>query len=64
MITEDEFIKGRVEHIRELAANTDPFIKRRLLDLANSYERRLSQPQRAKPMSIGAPPPTPRDERG
>jgi hypothetical protein len=64
MTTEEEFIKGRVERIRELAANADPFIKRRLLDLANSYERRLNQPARLKPMSIGAPPPAPRDERG
>ncbi|WFU43481.1 hypothetical protein QA640_14125 [Bradyrhizobium sp. CB82] len=37
----EQFIKGRVLRIREIATNADPFTKRRLLDLANSYERSL-----------------------
>ncbi|MFK4506072.1 hypothetical protein LPJ38_31665 [Bradyrhizobium daqingense] len=38
---DDDFIKTRAEHIRELAAKADPFTKKRLLDLASAYERRL-----------------------
>jgi hypothetical protein len=45
-VREEEFIRGRVRRIREIAAEADPFIKRRLLDLANNYERRLDQPAR------------------
>jgi hypothetical protein len=33
-----EFIKRRAEHCRFLAEKADPFIKRRLLDLAAKYE--------------------------
>jgi hypothetical protein len=38
---DDDFIKTRAEHIRELATKADPFTKKRLLDLASAYERRL-----------------------
>ena len=34
-------------HIRNLAEKADPFIKRRLLDLAASYESRLERPSQA-----------------
>ena len=47
MISEDEFLKSHVLHIRELASEADPFIKRRLLNLASNYERRLSKPPRS-----------------
>jgi hypothetical protein len=44
MMNEDEFIKGRVKSLREIAADADPLIKRRLLRLADSYARRLAPP--------------------
>jgi hypothetical protein len=40
-MNEDEFIKGRVKSLQEIAADADPLIKTRLLRLADSYERRL-----------------------
>ncbi|MGX4770668.1 hypothetical protein ACWAUC_12830 [Bradyrhizobium guangdongense] len=41
---DEDFIKGRAEHIRELATKADPFTKKRLIELADSYERRLRSP--------------------
>ena len=41
---DEDFIKGRAEHIRELATKADPFIQKRLLALAETYERRLRPP--------------------
>ena len=38
---DEEFLKERALHIRNLADKADPFIKRRLLDLAMSYEGRV-----------------------
>ena len=35
---DDQFRKQRAQLVRELAAKADPFIKRRLLDLAARYE--------------------------
>jgi hypothetical protein len=35
---EDEFYKERARHIRELADKADPFIRKRLLDLAGNYD--------------------------
>jgi hypothetical protein len=40
-MNEDEFIKGRVKRLQEIAADADPFVKKRLLRLADDYERRL-----------------------
>jgi hypothetical protein len=40
-MNEDEFIKGRVKSLQEMAADADPLIKTRLLRLADNYERRL-----------------------
>ena len=37
-IVDDEFYKERARHIRELAAKADPFIRKRLLDLAGNYD--------------------------
>ena len=37
-----EFCKEQAKTIRALAEQADPFIKRRLLDLARHYERRMS----------------------
>ena len=39
---EDEFIKGRMKRLQEIAADADPFVKKRLLRLADDYERRLA----------------------
>jgi len=44
---DEAFMKERALHIRNLAENADPFIKRRLLDLATSYEKRLLRPSKA-----------------
>ena len=38
---EDEFIRDRVKRLQEAAADADPFVKRRLLRLAENYARRL-----------------------
>jgi hypothetical protein len=43
---EDDFIRERLQRIKEIAKDADPFIKKRLADLANSYERRLNRPTR------------------
>jgi hypothetical protein len=45
MMNEDEFIKGRVKRLQEIAADADPFVKKRLLRLADDYERRLAPPR-------------------
>jgi hypothetical protein len=44
---DEAFMKERALHIRNLAEKADPFIKRRLLDLAASYERRLGRPSQS-----------------
>jgi hypothetical protein len=44
---DEEFLKERALHIRNLADRADPFIKRRLLDLAMSYEGRVKRPSQA-----------------
>ena len=35
---DDEFYKERARHVRELADKADPFIRKRLLDLAGNYD--------------------------
>ena len=45
MMNEDEFIRGRVKRLQEIAADADPFVKKRLLRLADDYERRLASPR-------------------
>lgn len=35
---DDEFKQGRARLVRDLAEKADPFIKRRLLELAGRYE--------------------------
>ena len=39
---DEEFCRERLRVVRDLADQADPFIKRRLLQLARHYERRLS----------------------
>jgi hypothetical protein len=59
---DDEFLKQRLRLTRDLAEKADPFIKKRLMDLANSYEATLTRPSQAtvNVLSISvAPPPAP-----
>ena len=44
---DEEFLKERALHIRNLADKADPFIKKRLLGLAVSYEGRIKRPSQA-----------------
>jgi hypothetical protein len=44
---DNSFIKDQADRCRSLAENADPFIKRRLLDLAEKYDDRLGHPSRA-----------------
>jgi hypothetical protein len=44
LIMDGEFLKQRVRFIRDLADKADPFIKRRLMDLARDYDARLARP--------------------
>ncbi|MGY3134554.1 hypothetical protein ACVWZM_005236 [Bradyrhizobium sp. USDA 4501] len=46
---DDEFNKQRANLVRDLASRADPFIKRRLLDLALRYER---GPAKTKPLPL------------
>lgn len=39
---DEEFCRGLLRIVRDLAVNADPFVKRRLLRLAQHYERRIS----------------------
>jgi hypothetical protein len=41
---DDEYFKAQAEHVRKLASMADPFIKRRLLDLAATYDARVDKP--------------------
>jgi hypothetical protein len=43
------FLKAQAERCRSLAENTDEFTKRRLLDLAAKYDKRLSA---ARPSAV------------
>jgi hypothetical protein len=49
---EDDFLRERMKRLQEAAANADPFVKKRLLRLAENYERRLVPP---RPSSKPAP---------
>jgi hypothetical protein len=44
---DDEYFKEQAAHVRKLASMADPFIKRRLLDLAEKYDARMGKPSRA-----------------
>jgi hypothetical protein len=49
---DSEFIRQCAAHYRSLAEKADPFIKRRLLDLAVSYEARLGRPPERRNFGI------------
>ena len=44
---DSSFIKEQADRCRRLAENADPFIKKRLLDLAAHYDNSLNRPSRA-----------------
>jgi hypothetical protein len=44
---DESFLKLQADRCRSLAEIADPFIKRRLLDLAMQYDRRSGSPSRA-----------------
>jgi hypothetical protein len=52
---DEAFIKQRALHIRNLAEKADPFIKRRLLELAASYEKKLGRPHRSMELLSSRP---------
>jgi hypothetical protein len=41
---DEEFLKARAQTVRDLADKADPFIRKRLLDLAEQYDKRIRQP--------------------
>ncbi|WP_375412093.1 hypothetical protein [uncultured Bradyrhizobium sp.] len=43
----DEYLKEYALRVRTLAEKADPFIKKRLLDLADRYDAKLGRPTRA-----------------
>jgi len=43
-VGDDEFMRGGALKIKEIAVDADPFSRKRLLKLAEDYERRLAQP--------------------
>jgi hypothetical protein len=51
---DSSFLKEQADRCRSLAENADPFIKRRLLDLAARYDAKSSLPSRT-PRTFGAP---------
>jgi hypothetical protein len=59
-----KFIEERAKIVRSLADNADPFTKRRLLALADRYDRQLGLPARTVTspavQEITAPSPYPR----
>ena len=50
---DDEFYKERARHIRELVDKADPFIRKRLLDLAGNYDSMIRRSPRT---TVAVPP--------
>ncbi len=59
---DDEFNKQRSILIRSLADKADPFIRRRLLDLASRYEKHRTRP--IPPVTVRTPDPRPSKDGG
>jgi hypothetical protein len=51
---DSSFLKEQANRCRSLAENADPFIKKRLLDLAAKYDAKLGVPSRAS-RTLGIP---------
>jgi hypothetical protein len=58
---DDEFYKERARHIRELADKADPFIRKRLLDLAGNYDAIIRRSPRQTTLISSNLPKFPRD---
>ena len=52
---DSEFLKQQAAQCRYFAEKADPFIKRRLLDLAVRYDARLARSLRGPPRTFGIP---------
>ena len=54
----DDFYKQRAREVRDIAAKADPFIKQRLLDLADRYDgkRKTVTPLPSAPAAFQNPP--------
>lgn len=50
---DEEFFRGHVRKLQELAETADPSIKKRLLQLAEKYERQLRGSHRPPPDQRG-----------
>jgi hypothetical protein len=51
---DDEFLKKWTSPVRELAETADPFTRRRLIILADDYEKQLNKPEgSASPTTLG-----------
>ncbi|WP_201760140.1 hypothetical protein [Bradyrhizobium sp. AC87j1] len=48
-MTDANFLREQLALIRELAEQADPYIRKRLLALAEKYERRIADQNRATP---------------
>lgn len=48
-MTDANFLREQLALIRELADQADPYIRKRLLALAERYERRLAEQNRKVP---------------
>ncbi|WP_257194805.1 MULTISPECIES: hypothetical protein [unclassified Bradyrhizobium] len=48
-MTDANFLREQLALIRDLADQADPHIRKRLLDLAERYERRLAEQNRKTP---------------
>ncbi|GMP02758.1 MULTISPECIES: hypothetical protein [Bradyrhizobium] len=48
-MTDAKFLQEQLALIRELAEQADPYIRKRLLALAERYERRLAEHSRKTP---------------
>lgn len=53
---EEDFLEQRVKLVRDLASRADPFIKKRLLSLADNYDRRIAKPTTAPAPEPAKPP--------
>ncbi|OSI73793.1 hypothetical protein BSZ21_06260 [Bradyrhizobium canariense] len=58
VFVDEQFLRDRARIIRDLADKADPFIRKRLLDLAERYDRRISRPSQAMKMVTAAISPT------
>jgi hypothetical protein len=43
----EDFYRQQAQRVRDLADKADPFTKKRLLDLADNYDRKAGKPPRA-----------------